>query len=218
MFNTMFKKLIMPSVVGALLIPALSQAATPTAYLENSQIVAAGRKISAYRVPTRGIDGKIKYYDLSATFNVLDNGSIDTTTSNIVTTLSPNFAANEFVAGTYKTQNGDTTCKVGTTILNGGRMQATLDCIKATYDINISLITGPITEHPFAIELLAAKINEKPAQEDFTWGKVIYSDVTWFGCMNTAEIVSATQIGKTIQLMGYNKTNQQVCGTSLFRQ
>lgn len=219
MFNVMCKKFIPSVVLGALLLPTFALAATPTAFLEKSQIIATGKKISVFRVPTRDIDGKIKYFDFSATFNVLDGGQIDTTTSTIVSKLSPNFAANTFVPGTYKTNNGDTTCTLGTTVLNGGRMQATLNCIKGVSDININWISGSIPGHPFELDLLAANIDDIPAYQNFTWGKVILSDNSyWFGCMSTTDIVSATQIGGTIQLLGYNQSNTQACGDTLFKQ
>ncbi len=218
MYTVMSKKFILPVILGALL-PSLAHAATPTAYLEQAKVVATGKTIRAYRVPTKDVDGKTKYYDLTATFNVLDSGQIDTTTSTIVSKVSPNFAPNAFIPGTYKNQGGDTTCTLGTTVLNGGRMQAALNCVKGVADININWITGPIIGHPFQIELLAAGSDKIPANADFTWGKVILSNNSyWFGCMSTTDITSATQVGGTIQLFGYNQGNTQACGTTLFKQ
>lgn len=62
------KKLILSVVLGAFL-PSILLAATPTAYLERSKVIATGRQIKAYSVPTKDADGTIRYYDITINLN-----------------------------------------------------------------------------------------------------------------------------------------------------
>lgn len=206
------------AAVGSLLASP-SFAATPKAYLENAQVFATGKKIQAFRVPTTDIDGKVKYYDLTIDLNILDDGKIDTVAASIKAALSPNFAANKFIAGTYVDGLG-ATCTVVTTVLQGGRTEAAMSCKHTNgHTIQANWVTGLIKGHPFELELKAAKIDLIPAYSNYSWGKVANSTTSfWWGCMGANEILSARQNGTTLSLGGYNSSNQQACGVNLTKK
>lgn len=212
----------------SLIAPTLGLAATPAAFMENSQVMATGQKIQAFRVPTRDVNGAIRYYDISINLNVKTNGTINpiatgtptATASSIVATASPNLQGTRFIPGTYKDPSGEFTCSVNVTNLIGGRSQASLSCKDANgYIISGSVVTGVIAGHPFSADLTLAKINSIAGYQNFAWGKVgNTNDGGSFGCMSTGEIISASQVGNSINLSGYNNSNTQQCGTTLTKQ
>jgi hypothetical protein len=219
----MFKTLL---TVG-FLVPTLTLAATPAAFMENSQVVATGQKIQAFRVPTRDVNGAIRYYDISINLNVKTNGTINpiatgiptATASSIVATASPSVQGTRFIPGTYKDPSGAFSCLVNVTNLIGGRSQASISCKDvAGYIISGSVVTGVIAGHPFSPDLTLAKINTIAGYQNFAWGKVGNANGTLFGCMNTGNIISATQVGNSINLSCYNNGNIQKCGTTLTKQ
>jgi hypothetical protein len=213
----MFKKVFFP-IALTVLVPTLALAVTtPTAFLESAQIIGTGTQLQAYRVPTKDQNGVTKYYDVTVTLNVLPNGTIGTTSA-VASTLSPTLASNKFIPGTYKDPNGNV-CTVAVSTLNGGRMQSALTCrLPNGYPLSATWITGPVPGHPFELDLRAAMIDKIPGYQNFSWGKVSSADALWWQCLNTSDIISATQVSNVIQITGYDRGNTQVCGTTLTKQ
>ncbi len=115
------------------LFPVIAAAAVPTAFLENAEVIATGKQIRAFRVPTKDVNGNVKYYDLTINLNVAADGKFGTTAASIVSALSPTVLANQFIAGTY-IDNMGATCTLSTSVLNGGRTEVSLTCKKALLD------------------------------------------------------------------------------------
>ncbi|MGQ5523742.1 hypothetical protein ACUHMQ_10810 [Chitinimonas sp. PSY-7] len=213
----MLKKIILSAIIASL-IPVATFAA-PAAYLEKSNIVGADNRIRIYRVPTKDLSGKVNYYDVLVTLSVTDNGMINTASSTVAATASPTFFANTFVPGAYKDAAGDYSCNASVAILSAGRMQTALSCYSGGGQMSATWISGGIAGHPFELDLRSAGIDKIPGYENFSWGKIgTYNSSTWFGCMNNSEIVSAVQIGNSIQMSGYDFGNLQKCGVTLMKQ
>lgn len=203
----------------AVIFPVAGHAVPPKAYLDQAQVYATGNKIQAFRIPTVNSDGKTKYYDLTINLNVLDNGKINTRKAKITTALSPNVNSNKFIQGTYVDANG-IKCTLTTTVLPGGRSQAAMTCIAPnSASIQMTWVTGPIAGHPFELALKAAGIDKLTSQNDYSWGKIANEDGSnWWGCMNPNDLISATQIGKTLAIGGYRNGNQQACGVNMTKK
>jgi hypothetical protein len=215
----MFKQVLL-SVAMTALVPAVAVAGTPTAFFEGSQIVGTGTSVRSYRVPTRDGNGVIKYYDVTVTFKLLPDGRIDTTSATIGSVLSPDFATNKFIPGTYKDAGGNV-CTVAVSTLNGGRGQSVMTCRTTNgYTLSASWITGLIPGHPFELDLRAAAIDKIPGYQNFAWGKVGSTSYghDWWRCMSPTNILSATQVGNVIYLSGYDNSNIQKCGVTLTKQ
>ena len=76
-------KVLIRSIIVILIVPAIVLAATPTAFMQNAQIIGDGKQIKAYRVPTQDSKGNIRYYDLTVNLNFLSSGKIDTKKSSV---------------------------------------------------------------------------------------------------------------------------------------
>jgi len=191
-------------------------AAPPVVYLENAQVFATGNKIQAFRVPTVDTDGKTQYYDLTIELDVSNDGTIGATAA-IDTMVSPNFAADKFIAGTYE-DGGSVTCTVATTVLQGGRMEAVLSCKSVAGDkFQASWITGLIPGHPFEPDLKAAGIDKLASYSNYSWGKIgnVSTVGDWWDCMNLNGIISALQVGEVITIGDYEDSNTQKCSVNL---
>ncbi len=206
--------------VGSLLA-APSFAATPTAYLENAQVFATGKKIQAFRVPTTDVDGKVKYYNLTIDLNVLNDGTIDTVAADINAVLSPTVSSLKFISGNYSDGSG-TACTVATSTLQGGRMEVSLSCKRgSSYYIQAGAVSGLIAGHPFELDLKAAGIDKIPGYGNYAWGKIAtaYNNgYSWWDCMGTNDIISARQVGNTIAISGYDTGNTLKCGVVLTKK
>ena len=227
MICCVLRKLACSIVLGAFILPVFAladqnnplpedlslTAVTPTAFLERSETIATGKQIQVFRVPTRDATGKIKYYDLTIPLTVGTDGKIGGTAS-VKSVLSPTVLSNEFVAGSY-TDNSDITCTVSTSILQGGRQEVVLTC-KDTYrgsNFYASWATGPLSGHPFELDLRADGIDKIPGYQNYAWGKV-GNAFEWWDCFYTNRIVSARQVGATIALSCYDG-NTVDCGVNL---
>ncbi|BBL74602.1 hypothetical protein [Methylomagnum ishizawai] len=210
--------LITVGVMAVLATPSF--AATPAASLENAQVFATGQKIQAFRVPTIDATGKVKYYNLTIDLNVLDDGTVDTTSATITSSSPLPVLSNKFIAGTYTDGQG-ATCTVVTTVLQGGRTQAAFSCKTSNgYTLQATWVTGLIPGHPFELDLKAAGIDKLGSYSNFSWGKV--SNTTnngdWWGCMSPNDIISASQVGNTLSIGGYQNGNTQKCGVNLTKK
>ncbi len=201
------------------LVAAPCFAVTPAAYLENAQVFATGKKFQAFRVPTVDSTGKVQYFDVTIDLNVLANGSINKTTAAINSVVSPNFAANKFIAGTYV--YNDATCTLVTTVLQGGRTEVVFSCKDYNGKINFQAnwITGLISGHPFELDLRAAGIDKLAYYNNYSWGEVANTaGNSWENCFNTSDIISARQIGNTLSIGNYGNVNKQECAVNLTKK
>ncbi len=213
-------KLALSLAIGTLL-PVIAVAATPTAFLENAEVIAAGTQVRAFRVPTKDANGNIKYYNLTINLTVGSDGKFGTTAA-ATSTLSPTTLSNQFVAGTYTDNKGTNakTCTVSTSVLNGGRIEVALSC-KTPNDFIFSAAwaTGIISGHPFELDLKAAGIDKIPGYQNYSWGKTSYPEGgSWWSCFSANDIISARQVGNTLSLTNYKADNIADCGITLIRQ
>ena len=200
------------------LVAAPCFAVTPAAYLENAQVFATGKKFQAFRVPTVDSTGKVQYYNVTVDLNVLADGKIDSTKATISSVLSPNFAANKFIPGTY-TDGQYATCTITTTVLQGGRTEAAMSCKNTDGDVlQANWITGLIPGHPFELSLKDAAIDKIPGYSNYSWGKIANAYSFWNCTSFDNEIISARQIGNTLSIGNYKSDNQQDCGVNLTKK
>lgn len=235
MFKVMSKQFVLSLsvlalAVGVFLVPPLTLAAddleltaeTPTPYLERSQIIGAGKRISVYRLPTTNSSGELGYWDMTLDFT-LDPKTGKPKKVKLASVPPPIVYDNDFIAGTYFSEyscvnGGSGTCTVTTGVLSGGRMQVAFACKseKGSYNISGSAVSGLIKGHPFAPDLQAAKIEEIEGYDQFSWGKAgVANGYNWWGCMKTGHVISAQQVGSSIVLSGYENGNVQKCGVTL---
>jgi hypothetical protein len=214
------KKLLLSVVLGAFL-PSILSAATPTAYLERSKVIATGRQIKAYSVPTKDEDGTIRYYDITINLPILANGK-PRVTAPVISVPSPRVRVNEFVPGTYT--GGGASC----TLLSspfGARTEVVLNCTFNGYNFSATWYTGPIAGHPYQIELENASIDTLPRSviENFAWGKVGNTDnrYWWNNCIlyNTSlnDILAIRQVNNRLTFHNYRKDNISDCQVDLIR-
>jgi hypothetical protein len=161
----------------------------------------------------------VQYYNLTIGLNVLADGKIDTSAATITSVLSPNYDANKFIAGTYVDAYG-TRCTVVTTVLQGGRTEASFSC-KTTdnHVFQANWVTGLIPGHPFELELRDASIQSISGYGNYSWGKIANSDSWWWGGQYAPSgIISARQIGNTLAIGLYGDDNVQDSGVNLTKQ
>jgi hypothetical protein len=204
-------------VLGAFL-PSISLAAAPTAYLERSKVIATGRQIKAYSVPTKDADGDIHYYDVTINLPILANGKPGASAP-VISVVSPSVRVNEFVPGTYT--GGGASC----TLLSspfGGRTEVVLNCTSSGYNFSATWYTGPIAGHPYQTELENASIDTIPGYTNFAWGKVGNTDnrYWWNSCISyngVNSILSARQVNNTLTLHNYVNDNISNCQVNLIK-
>ncbi len=214
----MFKVLIR-SIIVILIIPTIVLAATPTAFMQNAQVIGTGKQIKAYRVPTQDEKGIIRYYDLTVNLNVLKNGKIDASKSSVKAVPSKLVLSTQFLPGTYTDANNRWKCTMDTSVLKGGRTETALACNKTSGpEISISWASGPIKGHPFELDLKAAGIDKITGYDNYAWGRVGYSYLTEWGCFRTNHIISARQAGNLLNLTCYGESNTALCGTTLIKK
>jgi len=97
-------------------------------------------------------------------------------------------------------------------------MEGVFNCIRLFWVVSANWMTGVISRHPFQLNLLAAGIDKFPGYQTYSWGKGSYSFGTWWGCVNTGDVISARQVGNILALSGYDQGNVQKCGVSLVKQ
>lgn len=204
-----------PAALAALIGSMAAHAQTaPTAYLERSQVLPTGNVIHAYRVPTTDVNGKVRYSDLEITLSVNDAGRVGTS-AGVVAVASPKVLGNNFVKGTYKAPDG-ALCTVDVSFLGSGRQQVSVACGTS---FSATIATGDIAGHPFELDLVNAGIGQISGYRDYAWGKIGDTrGFSWWGCMNTGEVISAVQAGDQLNLNGYDRGNVQLCGVTLTRQ
>lgn len=150
-------------------------ATPPRAMLEKSAAYALDNTVRAFRVPTIGSTGAVKYYDVTIGLTVNNDGSISPV-AEVGATLSPSVASGVIAPGTYKSTDGGTTCTVTNVALGNGRVQSALVCNNSafpTYKPEVSVATGAIASgHPFLAQLVAAGIDKHSDAATYAWGLV----------------------------------------------
>lgn len=217
------KKIALLSALSVTL-PVLAQAA-PKALLEKSASYATGNDFKAYSVPTVDIDGKYKYYDVTVTLTVNDDGTIEPT-AGVTSAVSPSITTKKLVAGTYKSTDGATTCTVSNLTLTNGRIQSNLSCVRANVpNFTLSVATGGVTSgHPFLAELVSHGIDKRTDVATQTWGIVTNQYFSVGSCSsgyyNAGVSIGAKTDGKNLMLSVYSNTTPStfLCSGSFVKQ
>ena len=207
-------------LIATIMIPTLVQAQTPTAFTERSKVIATDQEIHLYGLPTKGSDGKTRYFDVTVTLNVRDTGK-PAGTAPVSSVPSPRVQPSEFVPGVYTTPvDGGKTCTL-TASAFGGRTEFDMHCRYDDYPdrtFTATWYTGPIAGHPLEEQLTAAHLDTLPNNEEFAWGRVGFSGSTaWFGCFFSPDLFAARQIGDTLTLTNYGNDSTFNCQISLVK-
>jgi len=219
-----YRRLALLALSSALL-PALGQAATPQVMLEKSATYALGNKVQSYLVPTVDVNGAVKYYDVTVTLGVNNDGTL-LPSAGVSSVLSPLPITGVMVPGTY-TQDSDINriCTVSNVNLTGGRIQSFFSCSPTYYPFQFSVVTGPITTgHPYLAELVAAGVDKRSDVSSQTWGVVTNASVSMNGCgngnYNSPTPIGVKTNGKNIILSVYSKSTPSafLCGGGLTKK
>jgi hypothetical protein len=119
-----------------------------------------------------------------------------------------------FQPGTYEDAGG-AVCRLNVAEFNSQRQQATLVCQDQYSSFTATWFTGPLQNHPFQLDLIAAKVESVGSAENLAWGKVGSLTAAWWGCMSSGSIISVTQVRASLQINAYGDHALQQCGTSL---
>jgi hypothetical protein len=196
--------------LGAFL-PTMALAVTPTAYLERGKVLETGAQVRAYNVPTTDVYGKIKYYDITITIPVPNDGKPNV--PGVVTSvLSPVVSTTVFTPGTY--QSGGITCTVVASPF-GGITEGTIRCVSTSgSSFAATWYTGAVSTNPFKADLTAAGIAQIPGYSNYAWGKTgqATGGFFWWSCFGYAnEILAARQVNNTLTLYKYGDDNVSDC-------
>jgi hypothetical protein len=198
--------------------PLLANAQSNEAFVEKAKIVGGGNVIRLYGLPAKDANGKLKYWDTTITLEI---GSTGKPAGNSATVSVPQAKANstEFVPGAYADAGNGYSCNLLNSAFNG-RTQFDLHCTSSSgYTYTATWFTGPIAGHPWEVDLVAAKLDTLPGHDEYAWGRTMYdSGVTFFGCFNDPELLSARQVGNTLSLVNYGSNEVIDCQFTLFKQ
>jgi hypothetical protein len=202
----MSKKPALLFALGALL-PTAAFAVTPTAYLERGKVLETGAQIRAYNVPTTDVYGAIKYYDITITIPIPNDGKPNVP-GVITSVLSPVVSSTVFTPGTF--QNGNVTCTVIASPF-GGITEGNINCKSGSNTFSATWYTGAIDTNPFKASLTAAGIGNIPGYTNFAWGKIGRTDGQYWGAQNsfgyTNSLFAARQVNNTLTLYEYGRDN-----------
>lgn len=192
-------------------------AATPAAFLEHSQVIAEGNQIHAYGVPTRNVDGKIRYFDVTITVPILGTGKPDGS-SPTTSVVSPKVKASEFVPGAYTGE--PEACTIVASPFSG-RTEFDLNCVDSTPPheivLTITWYTGPIAGNPLEQQLKSAGLDTLPGNENYSWGRENFGG-NFHNCFHSLNLISARQVGDTLTLSRYDEnTGEFVCQYNFLR-
>jgi hypothetical protein len=198
-------------VLGAVL-PSMALAVTPTAYLERGKVLETGAQVRAYNVPTTDVYGKVKYYDITITIPIPNDGKPNVP-GVITSVLSPAVSTTVFTPGTY--QSGGVTCTVVASPF-GGITEGTIRCSftnGSTYTFAAAWYTGTVATNPFKTDLTAAGIAQIPGYSNYAWGKIGQTDGKyWWNCISAVNsIVAARQVNNTLTLYNYGSDSVSNC-------
>ncbi len=210
---------------AVLSLPLLAQA-EPTALLEKSASYAVDNTFKAYSVPTKDANGKIKYYDVTVTLGVNNDGTVSPI-ADVVSKVSPSITTKKLVPGSYKSTSGDIICTVTNMTLTNGRIQSNLSCTRTTSSQNFTLsaATGGISSgHPFLSELVKYGVSKRTDVATQTWGVMTNSFFTIGSCSSgsysATTPIGAKTDGKNLILSVYSRTETSsfLCSATLVKQ
>lgn len=201
-----------PALIFALgaFLPAAALAVTPTIYLERGKVLETGAQVRAYNVPTTDVYGKIKYYDITITIPVPNDGKPNVP-GVINSVLSPAVSTTVFTPGSY--QSGGITCTVVASPF-GGITEGTIRCVSGGGDnFAAAWYTGTVNTNPFKNELTAAGIAQIPGYSNYAWGKTSSSGNWWYCFFNNSgnHIVAARQVNNTLTIYKYGNDSVSDC-------
>lgn len=121
--------------------------------------------------------------------------------------------------GDYEYNTSQAACRVSGGPLLDGRSEWIFACRYSDgTNLDISLISGDITGHPYESEFTSAGIDQLNGRESSIWGLVLSSNYSWFDyCVRSNDeggIVSVKQLGDTLSFKFYEKGNTVSCGFS----
>lgn len=214
----MFKRLTLTSL-ACVLLPLTAAAAVPRAYLERAEVIATGKQVQAFRVPTKDANGRLKYYDVTINLSVLADGKIDPANVTLSSVATPAVLTNGFVSGTYLDNLGNT-CTLTTSAANGGRLEVALSCLDPNGGsiLTAAWTTGLIPGHPLERDLAYAGIDAIPGYSNYSWGMVGSTYGTIWGCFYRGYVISARQVGSQLSLSSYGNDDYADCGITLTKQ
>ncbi len=205
---------LIPTLVQAQAARPAAAAASDTAFAERSQVIAAGRNVMLYGLPTTDSTGAFKYYDVTLTMQVNDKG-VPTSSAAVVSVKSPTPRTSLFVEGSYVGSNGET-CNLVTSSF-AGRIEVDLRCTAGSYSSSFTWYTGPIIGNPLQTRLVAAGLDQLIDNDQYAWGDMASRNngAIWFGCFVPPNLISARQVGGNLSLTNYVSGNTAICQTEL---
>jgi len=208
-------RLLLP-VLWAAALPAGAANPPDTAYAEKSSIIGTGQVIHLYGLPTTTVDGTFKYYDVTLTLTVNDNGV--PTQATLEAAKSPSARTNQFSVGTYTSQTGEN-CVLQTSPFSG-RIEVDFHCVAFTQSAEFVWWTGPIKGNPLESELRAAGLDKLPDNDQYAWGHMLSRNngVNWWGCMVPFDLIAVREVGGTITVTDYGNDSKLDCAGVLSKQ
>jgi len=207
MNNNTCRKLATLTLLSSL-VPAMSLAA-PRVLLEKGQTFALDNEVRGFQIPTIDSFGEIKYYDMTVTLTVNDDGSLNPI-ADVVTSTSPTVNTRALIPGTYKSIDGVTVCKINNITLTNGRIQSFVNCTGLYNHLSeLSFASGAVTaEHPNYPDLVVAGVNKRTDVNTQTWGIVTNGSfgVGSCGYYSTKYPIGIKTNGKTLVFSIYSIT------------
>lgn len=201
----------------ALAVPSLA-AAQPSAFAERGKVIAEGRQIKIFGLPTLNNNGEFKFFDVIIELAIGGAGKPNARASVVSTATQIEPSPIEFAAGVY----GDplTLCSVVVSDAQAGRRLIAINCTDRSAPsrtTGVQLFTGPISGHPLQDVLEAAGIDTIAGAAAFSWGRVNGTTGGGVSCVDSG-VVGAVQVGDTLFLSEYGSDSGLNCGVALARE
>jgi len=216
-------------LVAVLLIPGTALAQDdqePQMFLERALVQPAGDSIDVFRLPIKGRDGLVRFFDLNITLTPNPGRSARPLRfAPVVSEFSPRFPPPvAIVPGDYVASNGAECTLVGTS-LPGGRDLIEMRCLRGQLRRTVTLFTGPVEGHPDETILTDNGFDMNPAlTRGLTFGRVTegdgINDRVFSECDFIGNIVGILQVGNEIfaRLFTLDDANLPIirCSATLF--
>ncbi|AGY56598.1 hypothetical protein [Gloeobacter kilaueensis] len=203
-------------LTATLFLPTVAFAqTTATAYAERSEVVATGKTIQLFGVPTISADGETQYFDVTVTLPLTSGGTFGNKAT-VKSVRSPIVDTTEFIPGTYTWSNASYTCSVLASPF-GGRTEFDMTCTESSGLVQLiaTWYTGPIAGNPYEAELTQAGLNTLSGNDQYSWGRVNQYNTTILGCFNSPDLFGARQIGNTLTLTNFGSNTIVDCQANL---
>jgi hypothetical protein len=187
-------------------VSGLALAAEPVIYLQDTQVVANGKDIYIYRLPVKGSDGVLRYFDLRLEQLLVDGlaNGVNTDRTHpggakfVSRASSSGIPRIGFLAGEY-TGPGTSTCTLSGPGVSGAYTSYSLQCEDATgHDLSASWTTGPLDGHPAEADLYAKDIfvegDEAKIKGRF-WGSASAGFMSGTSCLENSDGVLVEVVG-----------------------